>query len=216
MTGHRSSTQHWLFILGLAIPLLTGGNFFLFLTPTMGMLCFDLVAIAAFATFARQPASNEPGVDPIARLALISALVLALWWGAILVIRPSGPRAPLEAQGIFSGILLFAALSRFSLQTTAVWSFARGLVIATLVTAAFGQYQYWIAFPRDAPILAATGIGSLELINANFYNANCYGAFLSAVILLGVGVAVVDRGTPRGWSAAFASILLVATLLLSA
>lgn len=211
-TGSRS--RRWLFALGLAIPLLTGGNVFLFLTPETGALCFDFVAITCFAFLAGRDRGQSPRSETT-RLALVSLLALGLWWGSILVLRPSGPRAPLEAQGIFAGILLFAVLSGSAPQAVAVWSFVRGLVIGTLVTAAYGQYQYWIAFPRSAPLLASRGIPVVEIVNANFYNANCYGAFLSAVIVLGAALSVLDWGAPRGLLVAVGTILLAATLLFS-
>jgi O-antigen ligase len=203
-----------LFAIGLALPLLGGGNFFAFVTPWLGILCFALLVVTVIGqSTADRPADVEQG--PRARVAVVAALALSIWWTGTLILRASGPRAPIEAVGLSSGVLLFAALAQRTTNASAVWSFTRGLLLGALATAAYGQYQYWIAFPRTAPVLSAMGIPTVQLVNANFYNANCYAAFLVPTVLLGAAFAFVARGTTGGTLATVATALLCGTLLLS-
>jgi O-antigen ligase len=138
-------------------------------------------------------------------------LVLASWWIAALAVRHSGPRAFLEAQGILCAILLFATLSQRRLEPYATARFVRGLLVGTMGTVTFGQYQYWVAFPRTIPLAHAAGIPAFGLVNANFYSANCYAIFLAAAILIVIGLAISNR---NAW-AWIAVPLLVVTILLT-
>lgn len=199
------------FALGLALPLFAGGNMLFSLDPEEGMYIFDLVSIVAARRLFRSNRATEIPMPGAALLANSCLLVLGSWWMATLLLRPSGPRAFLEAQGIFCGILLFIRLSRYTLSIDTVTCFLRGLLLGTLGTAAFGQYQYWVAFPRTIPLAQAAGIPAIALVNANFYNANCYAAFLAAVILL-VAVLAISNGELLAWPAIGA---LIVTILLT-
>jgi hypothetical protein len=204
-------TAEALFGLGLALPLFAGGNTLFALEPMEGIYIVDTASILASWLILRSrgvPASAPRGA---ARMALGCLLALGVWWIAALIARPCGPRAYLEAQAILCATLLFATLARCRLTAHATTRFVRGLLLGTLGTAAFGQYQYWIAFPRTIPLAHAAGIPAFGLVNANFYNANCYGVFLASVILLAAGLAISERDA---W--VWAAIpLLVVTVLLS-
>lgn len=201
---------------GFVLPLLAGGNFLVGLRPEDGIAIFDLVAVAVAGMLARSagPLRSSDSRCSSGWWAVTCLLVLFVWWAGTLLLRPRGPRAVLEAQGIFAAILLFASLSRLPLRSEVFWSFTRGLLLGALVTTLYGQYQYWIAFPRTLPLLTAAGIPAITLVNANFYNANCYAAFLTATMLLAAGLAAAPGDSSRPFAAA--SLLpLVATLLLS-
>jgi len=197
--------------MGLALPLFAGGNTLFALQPQEGVYLVDLMAILACWRILRSNAAAQLPTRGAVLVANACLLALGSWWLGALVVRPSGPRAFLEAQGVFCGILLFAALSRHPLAPEATTRFVHGLLLGTLGTAAFGQYQYWIAFPRTIPLAHAAGIPAFGLVNANFYNANCYGVFLAGVTLLAAGLAISKR---EAW--VWAAIpILVLTLLLS-
>src|SRR5262245_42089985 len=158
--------------IGFLLPLLAGGNYFLGLGPGDGVAVFDLVAIAVAGIWARSEGTERSAESPYTSgwWAVTFLLVLFVWWAGTLLVRPRGPRAVLEARGIFAGILLFASLARFPLRFEVVFSFARGLLLGALLTTVYGQYQYWVAFPRTLPQLTAAGIPAITLVNANFYN----------------------------------------------
>ena len=195
----KITTGEALFLLGVAVPLLAGGNTLFVLEPETAIHVFDLVTVLVAWQLLRSGTGTEDRSWAV-RVATYSLLVLAPWWTAALLFRVSGPRASLEAQGIFCGILLFTSLSHRELVRETLSQFVRGLLVGTLATAAFGQYQYWIAFPRTAPLAQAAGIPVIAVVNANFYNANCYGVFLAAVTLLGIGLAA-ERREPLAWGA---------------
>ncbi|MGH7899066.1 MAG: O-antigen ligase family protein, partial [Candidatus Binatia bacterium] len=200
-----------LFAVGLALPLFAGGNTFLALEPKDGMAVFALVStlVVGWLVHSQGPTATSPrGPVLVAHVCLLG---LGVWWMAALAFRPSGPRAFLEAQGIFCGILLFTMLSRRPLAPDAIGRFVRGLTVGTLGTAALSQYQYWIAGPRTAPLAEAAGLTVITDLNANFYNANCYAAFLAAVSLVVATRAIADRDPV----ARIALPILLVTLLLS-
>jgi O-antigen ligase len=177
--------------------------------PEVGMRVFDVVAIFVAWQLLR---SRDDADAPPRGLPLASACLLALGllWAGTLALRPSGSRAFLEAQGIFCAILLFTSLSRRALHGDTMVRFVHGVLFGSLGTAAFGQYQYWVAFPRTLPLAKAAGIPAITLINANFYNANCYAVFLSAVALL-AGQLAAARHDRFAWM--MIPILLVTILL---
>jgi O-antigen ligase len=202
--------------MGFLLPVLAGGNNFAGLQPDDGVAVFDLVAVLVAGVMARdtRAAGVRGGGRSSTWWAAAYLLILLLLWAGALFLRPRGPRAVLEARGIFAAAVLFASLSSHPLRLETLWSFSRGLLLGSLVTTLYGQYQYWIAFPRTLPLLTAAGIPGVALVNANFYNANCYAAFLSATILLDIGLAVTPDGSWR--LIARACLLpLVGTLLLT-
>ena len=196
------------------LPILAGGNFFVALEPAAGVALFDIVAVAVAGILVRSREFSPPVEYRRATwCAGACLLALFLWWSGMLVLRSRGPRALLEAQAMFAAILLFASLSMAPLRAEALWSFARGLLVGTLVTTLYGQYQYWVAFPRTVPLAIAAGIPVVTMINANFYNANCYAAFLTATILLTTGLGMAHRDIWRSFAAAALLPLLVTLLL---
>jgi O-antigen ligase len=199
---------------GFLLPILAGGNDFGPLEPGDGISLFGLVAILVANTLWRD-APHRVKQGALANFPNICLLVLVLWWAGTLVLRPSGPRAVLEARGMFCAILLYACLANVRLSIDALWSFIAGALSGTLVTALYGQYQYWIAFPRTAPLLGRAGIPFVTFVNANFYNANCYAAFLSTTIVLAAGL-LTNRQTSMSRSYTVAGIAgLVWALLLT-
>lgn len=200
-----------LFALGVTLPLFAGGNTLWVLDPQLGLYVFDLVSIVVTWRLVRleKDAGLRPGRSTL--VAGCSLAVLTAWWIGSLAFRPSGPRAFMDAQAIVCGALLFASLSRHELPPDAIGGFLRGLLLGALGTVLFSQYQYWIAFPRTAPLVAQMGIHASVLVNANFYNTNCYAVFLGAVTLLAAPAAIRDRDP----IAQVAILLFVATILLS-
>ncbi len=199
-----------LFALGFALPLLAGGNTLFALEPEAALQLFAAVTILVCWRILR---SRRTGAAPAPRSALLASgclVVLAALWIASLAARPTGPRAFLEAQGIFCAVLLFTTLSQRRLETNATERFIRGLLLGTLGTVALGQYQYWVVFPRTTPLARAAGIPAFGLVNANFYSANCYAIFLAGAILLGAGLAISNRGA---WAWTAVSLLIVTILL---
>jgi len=194
------------------VPLLGGGNVLVSVEPELAIRYLALAVVALAGLFvATEP--ERAGAAPAAPM--IALALLVCWWAATLVLRPSGPHAALEAEGLFCAALLFALSTWKPLDDTEFRAWTVGLVLGTLVTAAYGQYQYWVMFPRVAPLIVAAGGSPRLYVNANFYNSNCYAPFVAAVIVLAVGVA--PRGNAR-WgragSALVVSMLLV-TLILS-
>jgi O-antigen ligase len=199
-----------LFALGLSLPLFAGGNTLMALDPVEGMYVFDVVAIAVAWVLLRRDSERTRWPTSV-RSALACLLVLGCWWLAALLWRPSGPRAFLDAQGMLCAILLFVACAHRPLCGEQIDTFVRGLLLGALGTVAFSQYQYWIAFPRTAPLVNAAGLPVSLLVNANFYNANCYAAFLGAVCLLVATLAIANGDT----LARVAIPIFVMTILLS-
>jgi putative inorganic carbon (HCO3(-)) transporter len=200
---------------GFLLPLLAGGNFFGWLEPAGGMAAFDLVALALCGLLLRTSRREGARHDAAGSCAAICLFLLLAWWGASLALRPSGPRAVLEARGIFAAVLLFLTVANARLGPASMWAFVAGLLGGVLLTAAFGQYQYWIAFPRTVPLLAELGIPVATFVNANFYNANCYAAFLAASVLLAVGLAAASPSRTCRWLLGASIAALLVTLLLS-
>jgi acyl-CoA synthetase (AMP-forming)/AMP-acid ligase II len=147
-----------LFALGLALPVFAGGNTFAALEPEAAVHVLAVVTILVCWQILRSTEANKTPVPRPIFIANACLVVLASWWIATLVARPSGPRAFLEAQGILCAILLFATLSQRRLEPYATARFVRGLLLGTMGTVAFGQYQYWVAFPRTIPLAHAAGI----------------------------------------------------------
>jgi O-antigen ligase len=200
-----------LFGVGLLVPLLGGGNVLVSLEPDLAIHYLAAVILAFTALTATSP--RRVGRYP--KAATIALAVLVFWWGGTLALRPSGPRAALEAEGLFCAALLFAVFSWKPLRGSDMRAWIVGLIAGTLLTAGYGQYQYWIMFPRTAPLIAAMGGSPRLYVNANFYNSNCYAAFIAVVLLL--AVAVVPKRHRRGRAVAFALAvsMLVVTLFLS-
>src|SRR5438093_4613330 len=201
-----------LFGLGALVPLLGGGNVLVSLEPELAIRYLALATVALAGLFAATEPERafQPPAAPTAALAL-----LVLWWAATLVLRPSGPRAVLESQGLFCAALLYALFSWKPLIPTEIHAWVVGLGAGTLVTAAYGQYQYWLMFPRVAPLIRAMGGTPRLYVNANFYNSNCYAVFVGAVILLAVGAAPGAARSSRRVGAALAIWMLLVTLVLS-
>ena len=182
-----------LFALGLALPLFAGGNSLLALEPAVGLYIFDLVAIAVAWRLIR--CQRAAGFAPAREVFFAHGclLVLGAWWMGSLMLRPSGPRAGFDAQGIFCGALLFTSLSRHPLTPDPMIRFVRGLLLGAMVTVLFSQYQYWVVFPRTVALAEQVGLTPNVFVNANFYNANSYAVFLAAVLILGAQIAIRDR-----------------------
>jgi O-antigen ligase len=201
-----------IFGLGVLVPLLGGGNVLVSLEPELAIryLALTTVALAGlFITTEPERAVEAPVAPTIALVLLVS------WWAATVALRPSGPRAALEAQGLFCAALLYALFSWKPLLDTEICAWVAGLVTGTLVTAAYGQYQYWLMFPRVAPLIRAMGGTPRLYVNANFYNSNCYAVFVGAVILLAVGAAPRAVRSSGRVGAALAISMLLVTLVLS-
>jgi O-antigen ligase len=199
-----------LFALGFTLPLLAGGNMLFALEPQAALQLFAVATILVCWQILRSTGTDAAPGPRSAHRASGCLLILAAWWIASLATRPTGPRAFLEAQGILCAVLLFTTLSRRRLEPNAVERFVRGFLLGTLGTVAFGQYQYWVAFPRTVPLARAAGIPAFGLVNANFYSANCYAIFLAGAILLGVGLAISKRDA---WAWTAVSLLTVTILL---
>ncbi len=201
-----------LFAIGLLLPLLAGGNVLLALEPQLAIALFDVTTIGLAGLVLSGGTSRTRGLEHRSTwIADASLLALCTWWIGALLLRPFGPRALLEAQGMFCAVILFACFSRHSFDADSLDALVRGLVAGAVLTTAYGQYQYWIAFPRTAPLLQARGIPTVPFVNANFYNANCYAVFLAATILLAGGLAVMRQDRLAG----IGILPLMVTLLLT-
>lgn len=196
---------------GLLLPLLGGGNVLFLLEPEPAIALLGLASLGTAGIWwhtGKEPPERLPfGATPCL------LLFASVWLGSSLL-RPTGPRAFLEMPGIFGAMVLFAALARNPAAPSGASGFAAGLLAGTLLTAVYGQYQYWIMFPRTAPLLQAMGGTPILSVNANFYNANAYGAFVAAVGVLSVGLWPHARPAARAALVA-AWIALAATLILS-
>jgi O-antigen ligase len=196
-----------LFTIGALLPVLGGGNDFFNLEPPNAIRALALGLFAVTLVFRREPASPPSGGSPTALAALI---VLVAWWSGTLLLRPSGPRAVIETIGLFGAALLYALLRSRALDTEELHAWIRGLVAGTLVTAIYGQYQYWVVFPTLGPLLAAAGASPRLYVNANFYTANCYAPFVASVLLLFLG----STGPGTQPSLAYWSIAMVLGIVL--
>ena len=205
---HRSTA---LFGLGLLIPLLGGGNVMVFVEPDVAMRYLTIATLAVAGLFVatdRERAVRPPSPRIIALLVFVCA------WIAALSFRAFGPRAVLESQGIFCAVMLYTMFSWKPLDEGEVRAWVIGLVAGTLLTAGYGQYQYWSMFPKLGPIIAAAGGSPRLYVNANFYNSNCYAPFVAAVTILAVGAVARQGLVPRLFLSS-AIVPLLITLLLS-
>lgn len=168
---------------GLFLPLLGGGNVLFTLEPAQAVAYLLLIALGAALVLGRVAGASS---RRDARSSLQSLLLLAFvsCWIAALLLRPFGPRSLLETEGLLCGVLLYAAVSGCALSREAFEKLMIGLLLGTLGTALYAQYQYWVAFPTVVPLFRARGLDATSFVNANFYNANAYAAFLGAAILL--------------------------------
>ncbi len=142
-------------------------------------------------------------------------LTFLVWWTAAILVRHSGPRVPMETQALLSGVLLYVGLSTGSIPAAAVEKLVVGLLLGTVGTALYGQYQYWVAFPTVVPLFRAWGLEAEPFVNANFYNANAYAAFLGALVLLASGLVRDRKLTLLRSTAPWIIPLLVLTMILS-
>ena len=178
--------------IGFLLPLLAGGNFFVTFDPTTALSCFALAAVALLSA----PWPTRRSAAPRNVGANAALMVFAVWWLANFLSRPIGPHAAMDSAAIFCGILLYAWSIRTGSIETAPDHFVIGLMLGATLTTFYAQYQYWIVFPRLQAWMPAHGLPPPFLYaNANFYSANCYAAFLAAVIILGSGVAWNARVT---------------------
>jgi O-antigen ligase len=208
ITGsHRISEA--LFAIGISLPIFAGGNTLFALGSQQGLYVFDLVTIALGSQLLHTPRSTS-SPEMAVRVANGCLLVLGCWWIGSLALRPSGPHASFDTQAILCAMLLFATLSILSVPIDATDRLVRGLLLGSLVTVLYSQYQYWVAFPKTAPLVRQMGITPSLLPNANFYNANCYAVFLAAVSLLGLELAIRRRD---GIALAALPLLVIAILL---
>jgi len=200
------------FGLGFLLPLLGGGNVLFTFEPTEA-LPFWLVAVFGTAVLLRRNPTRPPieGADWTTAM----LLVFLVWWTVASLLRHSGPRVPMETQALLSGVLLYVGLSTCSIPAAAVEKLVVGLLLGTIGTAIYGQYQYWVAFPTVVPLFRAWGLEAQPFVNANFYNANAYAAFLGALVLLASGLVRDRKLTLLRRTAPWTIPLLVLTMILS-
>ena len=197
-------------LLGLFLPVLGGGNVFDLLEPepALAMLFSVVAGVALLWTIGR---SREDSASHVASAALF---VLGVVWVLNLELRESGPRAAIDTQAFLAASLLFVVFRTRPLETAELTTLVATLTVGTLLTVAYGQYQYWVAFPQIEPIIRAAGHTPILSVNANFYNANCYAPFLAAIAIL--IVPLLFRTTL--WTRALAVVALppiLATLVLT-
>jgi len=137
--------------LGLLLPLLAGGNVLFLLEPAEALRDFLLISLATSPLLLFSDSRGT--LRPPSAVVVSSLAVLACWWTANLALRASGPHALVEGEGLLAGVVLFTALSIRPVGTKAFRGFLIGLIAGALITAAYGQYQYWLAFPRMAPMV---------------------------------------------------------------
>ena len=200
------------FAFAFALPLLTGGNTLFLLQPEEAFRAFVPIGLLAAATFLRSPQTNPRPLPPIASASLA---LFVVWWAVSVWWRTTGPRAGLEAQAIALAGVVHLALLRRPLSPTALRAFAVGLLIGTSATALYAQYQFWVIFPRIAPLLAREGRSLFTSVNANFYSGNCYAPFLAAVAITACGMFRRTLHPATRAAIAVAVVLLGATLLLT-
>lgn len=184
-----------LFGFGLLMPLLAGGNVLFLLEWTDAIAYFMLVALGLTWLVVHEARSAPEPPDRLRAAAAGSLVAFLVWWCGNLVFRASAGRAPTEAQGFLGAALVYALFCSYPPDRDAVRKLVGGLVAGCLITAVYGQYQYWVMFPEITPLLRAMGRDPFILVNANFYNANSYAAFLGAVVLL---TAALFSGGSRG------------------
>jgi len=180
-------------ILGFLLPLLAGGNDFVFLDPGTTMMCFSLAAVGFVGFFqARQPAPPAPSQRTV------PLFVFLVWWLGNFLARPIGPHAAMDAEALFAGALLYAFLSGRNLGTETLRALTFGLAAGTAVTTIYAQYQYWVVIPRLRVWMPAQGLPEpFPAANANFYSANCYAPFVASIILLSAGLMRGEFSTRR-------------------
>jgi O-antigen ligase len=197
--------------LGFFLPLLGGGNYFVFLDPYTALTVLALAVVGFVGRFWSREVSTPAAPQQMDMMLLAVFLV---WWLGNFVTRPIGPHAAMDTGGLFCGALLYAALSRMSLGDEPVTGLAIGLAAGTLLTTIYAHYQYWIVIPGLQSWMPAHGLPSPYVAaNANFYSANCYAPFLASVILLAIGV-VWSRPMPRQQLFMYAVIPALAVALL--
>src|SRR5262249_39845422 len=91
------------FGIGLLLPLLGGGNDLLTLAPDLAIRYFALATIALAGLFAASTGSSSVSTRSAPTVALLVLVPCIL---AALALRPFGPRAVLESQGIFCAVLI--------------------------------------------------------------------------------------------------------------
>lgn len=180
----RQAISTALFGLGLLLPLTAGGNVFFLLEPEEGIRYFSLATLGV--SWLLSARSTSQGSPPIVAASFLVVLVAS--WCGNLVLRPFGPRALTEAQGVFCAALLYGVFSWRPLDAPSIRRLVAGLLVGAILTTIYGQYQYWVMYPRVTRILGTIGQEPITSVNANFYNANCYAPFLAAVILLGASL----------------------------
>jgi len=200
------------FGLGFLLPLLGGGNVLFTLEPTEA-LPFWLVAVFGTVLILRRNSTRPP--SEVADWTTAMLLVFLVWWTVAILVRHSGPRVPMETEALLSGVLLYVGLSTCSIPVGAVEKLVVGMLIGTIGTAIYGQYQYWVAFPTVVPLFRSWGLEVQPLVNANFYNANAYAAFLGALVLLASGLVRDRKLTLLRRTAPWTIPLLVLTMILS-
>lgn len=198
--------------LGLLLPLLAGGNvlFLLEPAPALGYFAAVVLAFALLRFRLGEPTRLRPH-----SIALAALFLFVAWWCGQTLLRPSGPRALIDSGALACAALLFAVLSFRPFSRAELARFVAGLAAGASVTTLYGQYQYWIMYPRVRPLFREIyGRAPIVSINANFYNANCYAPFLAATLLL-VMVVAVERGDARHRWALLTVPPLVVTLFLT-
>ncbi len=173
-----------LFGLGLLLPLAAGGNVLFLLEPEDGIRYFILATLGVSWLLATR--SRNEGSPPT--LAAVFLITLVAWWCGNLALRDFGPHALTDAQGLFCAALLYGVFSWRPPDAEEIRRLIAGLLVGAMITTAYGQYQYWVMYPRVTQILSRIGQEPIVSVNANFYNANCYAPFLAALILLSTGL----------------------------
>jgi O-antigen ligase len=197
-------------LLGLFLPVLGGGNLFLFLEPEPALVVLGaLIGGVALDWSVARPSEASGGASAFVPLSIFVGI-----WLLSFTFRSTGPRAATETEALLMATLLFMVFRRRPLATPELRTLVATLTVGTLITVAYGQYQYWVAFPRIAPIMRAAGAEPILSVNANFYNANCYAPFLAAIAILVVPM-LFDRDTGARGLAAVGLAGIFVTLMLT-
>lgn len=201
-------------LLAFFLPILAGGNLFLFLPATPALLVYATLAAGASWVLATAPRRREAPLGVGLAFAL-AALALLVIHASNLALRSAGPRAGITALALAIGTLIFYVLRRHPLRAAEARATIAALAAGTLVSAVYGQYQYWYAFPRIAPIMRANGLEPILSVNANFYSANTFAPFLASVSIL-LAALLFEISLPRARLAAgLALTAVVGTLTLT-